>query len=126
MKDSPGGQWWQRCLKALIEAAGGGEEGARRVAERVVGVEFTGYHSVSFEPLPFTLPSQRWMFGLLTQKLEQGALFIGLRGQRLWTIAIPALGKSPRCKWASNVQRSSVSTKNVGEETFAAAIELLR
>lgn len=70
LKDSPGGKWWQRCLKAFIDAAGGGEEGARRVAERVVGVEFAGYHSVSFEPLPVTLPSQRWMFSLLTEKLE--------------------------------------------------------
>jgi hypothetical protein len=59
-------------------------------------------------------------------RLEEGALFIGLGGQRLWTIAILGLDKTPRCKWAGNVRRSSVSVKNVGEETFAAAIERLR
>ena len=124
LKDSPGGRWYRKLLKPLIAAAGGGETGTQLVSQRVLNVEFHGYHSISYLPLPVTLPTQRWMFSRLLYHLDERAVVIGLRGKVSWVTALPELARV--AKWAHSAQTSLVSPNNVGEKTFADAIAALR
>jgi hypothetical protein len=59
LADCPGGRWWRRCLRPVIAATS-----VDAVAASVVGLEIHSYHSMSYAPVPVTLPSQRYAFPL--------------------------------------------------------------
>lgn len=117
----PGGRWWRRCLRPWINVAGD-----QAVARHVVGLEFHGYHSKSFGPLPVTLPSQDYVFHQLASALASGAVVVGLRGRRLWSTAVPELVDRPNVWWASNPRAPSVSELNIGARACEEAVNAIR
>ncbi len=110
LADGPGARWWRRCLKSWIA-----EFGDVPVAANVAGFEFHGYHSQNYGPLPVTLPSQAWLFDKLRERIDLGAVIVGLRGKRAWMTAVPELVAHPMTFWATNPQSASVSRKNLGQ-----------
>jgi hypothetical protein len=125
-KRLPAGKWYRKLLKPLIQAAPGEtyEERSQVVSQKVVNVEFHGYHSVRFDRFPITLPSQRWLFERLRWHLDERAVLIGLRGRIMWETALPEL--RGRVCWAQNTQSSVVSPGNIEGDGFQRALDALR
>jgi hypothetical protein len=86
----PGGEWWRKRLRSVLEAAGSDQI----VAKRFAAVEYHGYHSRQYAALRITLPSQHYTFELVRLALRRGALIVVGRGDRDWRVAIPELDDS--------------------------------
>jgi hypothetical protein len=115
--DCPGARWWRRCLKQVIAATS-----VEATARLVVGMEFHGYHSMSYAALPVTLPSQRYVFTALRAALARGAVIVSVRGLPAWSVAVPELVGYRRLWRVRNPRMASVSTKNVGDTGFKAVV----
>ena len=120
-ESSGGSDWWRGALKSWIS-----ELGAQAVSRHVICIEFHGYHSKSFQAMPVTLPSQRWMFRHLRDRLaDEAAVIIGLRGRRTWITAVPELLDHPRVHWSSNPRRSSISQASIGSSAWDLGVHLI-
>lgn len=114
--DTGGGQWTRRAFRAVRDELGCPFDD---LADKVLSVEFHGYHSREWLGLPVTLPSQRYSFSLVEQAVSRGAVVVAMRGRSSWTVAVPALGEHtgllppPR-----SAQVSALSRKNLGDEPF--------
>lgn len=118
--DASGARWWRRRAFARLLADGVQEEALRN---RVLVVEFHGYHSRSWTPLPITLPSQWYGFSLVEQAVSRDALVIVARPARLWLIAAPELGQHPeRVFGLRSTQNPAVSPKNLGSDAAYHAV----
>ena len=84
----PGHRWWLRACKELIE-----DLGIDRVMRGILSVEFSPYHSEVFAHAHVRLPSQEYGFELVRQAIDRRAHIVCMRGLRLWTGAIPELGR---------------------------------
>lgn len=116
---TPGGRWWRgtinRLSRAVMECLGCSEGDARHhVAQRLLVVEFHGYHSNRFRPIPVTLPSQQYGFHLVQRAIERNLIVIVARGVRLWTIAIPALRSHRRTIVLPTARRIHLTEKSLG------------
>lgn len=65
--DASGARWWRARAFAQLLRDGVSEE---TLANRVLVVEFHGYHSRSWTPLPVTLPSQWYGFSLVERAVR--------------------------------------------------------
>lgn len=81
-----GGQWWSRRLRRLAEAASW-----EQVGQRLMVLEFFGYHSKNWRSLPIPLPSQVFTFDLLRRVLRRNLLIICTRGWSEWVWNVPDL-----------------------------------
>jgi len=118
--DAPGAGWWRRRAFAQLLRDGVSEEALRN---RVLVVEFHGYHSRSWTPLPVTLPSQWYGFSLVEQAVRRGALVIVARPARLWLVAVPELGQHPeRVFTLRSTQNPAISPKNLGSQAGYEAV----
>lgn len=107
LAESGGGKWWRRCLGQLIR-----DTNLEVVANRVLGLEFHGYHSRQFAGLPVTLPSQAFVFEVLREALAREAVVFVMRGPRFWAAAVPELVAYHRRFSTVNPQSSSISRRN--------------
>ncbi|MEU0250290.1 hypothetical protein ABZ192_39510 [Streptomyces sp. NPDC006235] len=57
-KDHPGLRWWSRTLNGLTKQGHSHDE----LARQILAMQFHGYHSQSWRPIPHTLPSQSFAF----------------------------------------------------------------
>jgi hypothetical protein len=67
-----GARWWRRVTWRLAKAVGGFE----LFSEHLLCLEYLGYHSKTYTPLPGVLPSQEFTFGLLRQQIASDHLVI--------------------------------------------------
>lgn len=111
--------WWRRRFSAVLKE---GHE-LKGLSRKVLSVEFHGYYSRSRSLLPVTLPSQRYGFWLVESAIERRATIVILRGERLWSVAVPRL--HGRCVVASNPRAGSVSPANLGPDGFNQVLEAL-
>lgn len=112
--DASGARWWRRRAFAQLLRDGVSEEA---LSNRVLVVEFHGYHSRSWMALAVTLPSQWYGFSLVEQAVRRGALVIVARSARLWMAAVPELGQqSERVFTLRSTQNPAISPKNLGGE----------
>jgi hypothetical protein len=110
--ETPAGRWCSRTFRAVIERACPAEE----LARRILGVEFHGYHSVSWRSIGITLPSQRYGFWLVEQAIARRATIVIARGKRDWEVAVPALHGYEHLVVLTNPRSSAVSERNCGPE----------
>jgi hypothetical protein len=110
-----GGRWWRKTLRAVMEVA---HLRSEDLAQRVLAVEFHGYHSQDWAALPVTLPSQWFAFDLVKEAVERDAVVVVLRGRRDWEVAVPSLRGYPHALKTNSVQSSAVSPGNLGQEGF--------
>ncbi len=117
---TPAGRWWRRCFKAVIGQGHQPED----LARRVLSVEFHGYHSRAWQPLPITLPSQPYTFGLVEQAVQRGATVVVLRGWSAWRVAVPRLNDYPGAVWAFP-RAGTISPRSCGVEPFQRVLRAL-
>jgi hypothetical protein len=118
---SPGGAWWRMHLRSLIEDIGS----VKRVANRVLCVEYFPYHSANFDHKVPELASQEFGFGLVRSAIERHAVIVGLRSIAFWLSAVPELARYDRWFTLRNVQRVWVSRGNLpdGYDKVVSAIK---
>lgn len=119
-KDAPS-PWWQQRLSAVCTEGHDPED----LSRKVLSVEFHGYYSRSRSLPPVTLPSQKYGFWLVESAIERGATIVTLRGERLWSVAVPSLYGYERSVVARNPRAGSVSPANLGRRGFEQVIEAL-
>lgn len=118
---TPGGRWWRRSLGSLLSVG----FDYSTLSEKVLAVEFHGYHSRSFASLPITLPSQWFGFQLVSVAMERGATIVVARGWRYWDIAVPGLSDYRRRVRLSNARASAISPGNCTRREYALVLEAL-
>lgn len=105
---TPGADWW------TIRAAG---EAIRRyspevVARTICALEYHAYHSETYQPIPFTLPSQHHTFYLLREAMRRNAVIIALRGHVPWVTAVPELLEYQRLHFPNSSRAVAISPVN--------------
>jgi len=104
LSQSPGGLWWRRHLRELINKVG-----LKAVATGVLVVELFPYHSGRFG-FKGAVPSQQYSVSLVEQAIRRGAMIVVLRAEKQWVNAVPQLaGKYHRVK---SVQSAYISSNN--------------
>lgn len=109
---SPGGTWVRERLLANVLA----ELPVEVVQAAVAMVEFHGYHSVRWAPLPVTLPSQWYSFDRVRERLADGAVVVILRAAQQWKVAVPELIGHPNVLTTRSVQNVRLSPKNLSDD----------
>lgn len=84
----------------------------------VLLIEFHGYHSQKWKPLPAILPSQQYGFDLVSQAIDRGAVIVILRTEKPWKVAVPRLGSYARLAVAKVPLVSAVSRGNLQAPDF--------
>lgn len=90
--ETGGGKWWRKCTRAISESSG---LAYVELARSVLAVEFHGYHSQDWAPLPITLPSQWFGFGPVEDAIRRGAVIVVLRGGSDWDVACSGYAVHP-------------------------------
>ncbi len=116
----PGGGWWRRKLRWLID-----DVGLEVVANRVLCVEHFPYHSQRYSSRVPRVPSQDYGFGLVREAMEREAAIVVMRSARRWEAAIPELASYGHRYHLRNVQNVCISPNNC-PDGYAAVINALR
>ncbi|MCK1820391.1 hypothetical protein MTQ10_12385 [Streptomyces sp. XM83C] len=113
-KDHPGLRWWSRTVNGLTRQGYSHDE----LARKILAVQFHGYHSRSWRPILYTLPSQSFAFHLVRRAMSRDAVIILGRIAATWKIAVPELA-SYRNVVTPNQNRSvAISRGNFSPEDF--------
>ena len=118
---APVGRWWRRRVNQLVLAG----PPLGHLARSMLAIEFHGYHSQSFEPIPITLPSQWFGFSLVEQAIARGATVVMTRGGRQWTVAVPALMAYERVVSLRSRQEAAISPKDCGDQGWEMILDAL-
>jgi hypothetical protein len=118
--DTAGGGWTRRCWHRVVEGSGLSFD---ELATRVLSVEFHGYHSQDWAPLPVTLPSQWYGFQLVGRAVARGAVIVILRGRRDWEVAVPSLRTHPFVFATKTAGNASISPGNLPPGAFDRLIQ---
>ena len=117
-----GSKWWARTCKALLEHLS-----KDQLADKLLTVEFSPYHSRSFGHADYRLPSQDFGFELVKQAMSNDALIVCMRGERFWYGAIPQLAKHGRLLHLRNPRSASLSPGNMdGYKELLKALQVER
>lgn len=108
------GRWWGKCFKAVLAETG---KSSSWLADRVLSVEFHGYHSERYRRMREPFPSQRYGFWLVEQAVRRGATVVVMRGERDWKDSVPALQASEAVV-LRNPRSATISPRNCGHDGF--------
>jgi len=117
---TPGAAWYRERLLTDLLKAGYPEH---VLAREICVVDFHGYHSVKWHPLPITLPTQQHVFDLVRRRLDDDILVICTRAGRDWRVAVPELGHHSHVYETRSNQNPRLSPKNLGDQCW---VELTR
>ena len=78
--------WLKPRVRELIE-----QTSIDRVTKGLFLVNFHAYHSKSWQPIPFTFPTQHYSFYLVQEAIKREALIIMSRNRLGWFTAVPEL-----------------------------------
>jgi hypothetical protein len=121
-RDTPGGRWWRRCVKALMERD---DFEADWLSRRILIVDFHAYHARSWRPIPVTLPSQSFGFELVRRAIRRRATIVALRGCADWRVAVPELDGYRGLVNVSNPQVSALSPRNLLDDGYKRVLKAL-
>ena len=110
-KESPGGQWWRKRLRHLLEKCG-----EQTIAQKLCVIEWFPYHSkqASF-PSWFSCKSQAYSHWLVQTALRRNAFILLMRARRLWKTVLPELKDVPSLK---NPRCAYVNPGNMEDDTY--------
>lgn len=108
--DVPGRSWWEKKLSHLIRA-----KGVKAVADGLLCVEYFPYHSTKFRHSKLRVPSQQYSFGLVRSAMARNAVIVVMRGEKLWSMALPELATYPRVYRLRNPQNVVITPNNCPE-----------
>jgi hypothetical protein len=106
-------------MAALIDAVG-----LDRVAERMMWVQYFGYQSLEWRPLPVALPSQKFAFHLVREAIATGKPVVIGRSRKLWTAAVPELASYDYIE-LRNPRSPYLTPNNMGATAFTRLVEAL-
>jgi len=105
---TPGGAWWRRIAKPLIEATD-----LEAVARSMLCVQYVGYHSERFGSRSLRLPSQAYGFELVRSAIRRHAIVVCMRSWHLWSAAVPELTTYAPVYKVRNVRNPVISPANL-------------
>lgn len=109
-----GGRWWSRRLRTLAAATSWDV-----VGQRLLCLEFFGYHSITWRSLPVPMPSQSFVFDILRHALAQELLVVATRGWSQWVWNVPELYSYPHVIRLHTARWTGISPGNMGSDAFA-------
>ena len=112
--DTPGGGWWRSATKGLL--APGRDYSC--LAQKILVVEFHGYHSPKSSDLGDALPSQRFAFWLVREAVKMRKVIIVASASRSWYRSVPALEDYPLKVTKNSPQNRALSAGNLGVDGF--------
>jgi hypothetical protein len=117
--ESPGREWWESKLKALLNTG----FTPRELAWSILVVEYFPYHSRRFDHATLELPSQEYGFGIVRSAIARGAVVVIMRARKLWLKRVPQLARYSRAFTLNSSQNVVVSPGNcVGFDVVVSAI----
>jgi hypothetical protein len=114
--DWPGGRWWLRSARPLIQ-----EVGLDCVANNLLAIEFFPYHSKKFQHGHLRLPSQEFSFSLVRAAIDRKAKIICVRGANVWFGAVPQLASYRWLSQMKNPRSASLSANNLSSSKSVVA-----
>ena len=115
------GRWWRSRTRDLSEELGGYDV----LAERLLTIEFHGYHSKSWIAPFVTFPSQYFGFQLVRQAMNRRALIVVCRAMRYWYAAVPGLQDyENKIERLASHRLVNLSVRNLGPD-FARVVAAL-
>jgi hypothetical protein len=112
--DTPGGRWWRRTTKGMLDLG----LNYAGIANQLLVVQFHPYHSVKWSCLPVTLSSQPAGFALVEAAIDRGATIVLSRAAKPWKVAVPRLLHYPRLLSTKSARNASLSAGNIGADGF--------
>ncbi|MGW6580013.1 hypothetical protein ACWF76_11560 [Streptomyces globisporus] len=88
------------------------------LARQILAVQFHGYHSQSWRPIPYTLPSQPFAFYLVRRAMSRDAVIVLGRIAATWKIAVPELASYPNVVTPKQNRSVQISRGNFSPENF--------
>ncbi|MGV9352592.1 hypothetical protein [Streptomyces misionensis] len=81
-------------------------------------MQLHGYHSQSWRPIPYTLPSQSFAFYLVRRAMSRDAVIVLGRIAATWKIAVPELASYPNVVTPKQNRSVQISWGNFSPENF--------
>lgn len=114
----PGADWWRSAVGHLTrEVVDGVPLTPKRIAGRLLAVQFFPYHSREFHHGLLRLPSQDFGFALVRQAIARDALTI-MRGEKYWLGAVPELARHRSVARLNAPINAALTPGNVGESVY--------
>ncbi len=111
--DTACGRWWRSRTRDLSKELGGYDV----LAERLLVIEFHGYHSKSWIAPLVTFPSQHFGFRLVRQAMDRGALVMLGQAMRYWYAAVPGLHDyENKIERVASSRLVNLSARNLGPD----------
>ncbi len=107
LKNLPGGVWWNKKLKHLIN-----DTSALKVANGIACIEYHGYPSKNYKHI-VGLPSVDYSKYLVEQAIKRGALIIIMRGVKEWHSLVLNLINYKNMDIVRSVQNPCITEKNL-------------
>lgn len=105
---TPGGNWWRKRLRRLIEDCG-----EKTVSNNLFVLELIGYHSTNFKFI--RVPSQEYNCYLIRKAISKGTLIIIMRSKKQWYGLVPELAGYSNCFIMKNPQSTYFSPNNINQ-----------
>jgi len=110
----PGAAWWRSVVGHLTrEVVDGVQLTPKRIAKRLLAVQFFPYHSREFHHGLLRLPSQDFGFALVRRAIARDALII-MRGEKYWLGAVPELARHRSVARLNAPINAALTPGNVG------------
>jgi hypothetical protein len=113
LSKTPGGKWWNRRLKWLLERFAG-----KGLARSILCVEYFPYHSRGFGFKDLPLESQEYGFNLVRSAIHRGAVIVIMRGEKHWTRKLKELRGHSRVLRLKNWRNVVLSPRNLKGRGF--------
>ena len=84
----------------------------RRLADRILCVEFFPYHSRKFAHNRLSVPSQKYSIDLARSAIARNAFIVLMRGRRCWMDELPELGEHKFLFELRSCQNVAISPNN--------------
>ena len=105
--------WWIPRIRNVVH-----DSSLERVSRNLFFINFHAYNSVSWYPIPFTFPTQEYMFQLVRQAISRDALIILARNELGWCTAIPELLDYRNLLRFKSNRSAHVTSNNLGKVEY--------
>jgi len=96
------------------------------VATNIFFVNFHGYQSKSWYPIPFTFPTQHYSFFLVSEAMKRNALIIMSRNMQGWFTAVPGLFDYPNRITFDSPRSIHLTKGNLKRRDYKKVLERLK
>lgn len=116
---SGGYKWWTRILKQPLT-----EVSLEQLSRKLMCIQYSPYHSVTYTHFSPVLPSQKYSFQLVEEAIHRGKTIIVMRSEKLWLEAVPALKEADYIK-LKNPRNPVLSPSNMKDHEYQQFIKAL-